>query len=290
MQAVSSEWIEKSRLVEQIEKGVPTSDGGGVRLTRFISQRLQRRFDPFLMLDIFCTDNPNDYIAGFPDHPHRGFETITYMIEGRMRHRDSAGHEGLLDSGGAQWMTTGRGVIHSEMPEQKAGAMRGFQLWLNLPAKDKLCEPWYRDFQQPELPAFETEQAVKVVVVAGVTHGVTGAVTRSETKPLILDISLPGCASFTQQLPVESAAFLYVMQGSVAVANDAVQSGELALFANDGGDGIRFESGNEATRVFLIAGIPLCEPIAQYGPFVMNTEQEIYQAVADYREGRFAAA
>ena len=185
MRATSSGW----------STGEATSDGAGVKLTRVLTQTLQRRLDPFLMLDAFGTDNPQDYIGGFPDHPHRGFETVTYMIAGRMRHRDSAGHEGLLSNGGVQWMTAGKGVIHSELPEQEDGRMEGFQLWLNLPAKDKLRAPWYRDIQSAEIPEFTTDGGVKVRVIAGASHGVEGAMQREITEPLYLDLELPAGAS-----------------------------------------------------------------------------------------------
>ncbi len=198
---VAVETVVSARRVERLVAGQPTSDGAGVRLMRVLTQPLQRRLDPFLMLDNFRSDDPDDWIAGFPDHPHRGFETVTYMIAGRMRHRDSAGHEGLLEGGGVQWMTAGRGVIHSELPEQSEGLMEGFQLWLNLPSKDKMREPWYRDFTAAELPAFETADGVRVVAIAGRSHGVDGAVRREGTEPLYLDLHLPEGARFAQALP-----------------------------------------------------------------------------------------
>jgi redox-sensitive bicupin YhaK (pirin superfamily) len=280
--------IRHSRTVEQVVAGKATSDGAGVKLTRVLTQGLQKRLDPFLMLDAFGSDNPDDYIAGFPDHPHRGFETITYMLAGRMRHRDSAGHEGVLEGGGVQWMTAGRGVIHSEIPQQESGVMEGFQLWLNLPARDKLCAPWYRDFAAAELPRFVTDTGVAVTVIAGETHGVSGAVTRAATMPLYLDIHLPAGVRFDQALPPGYNAFLYVYRGEIAVAGSVVPAQRMAILANDPGtDGVVIDAGSEA-RILLIAGQPLNEPIVQYGPFVMNNEQEVYQALADYREGRLA--
>ncbi|HEY8887298.1 MAG TPA: pirin family protein, partial [Gallionella sp.] len=176
----------QTRGIERIIEGVATSDGAGVKLTRVLSGKLQKRLDPFLMLDAFASDDPDDYIAGFPDHPHRGFETVTYMLAGRMRHRDSAGHEGLLENGGVQWMTAARGVIHSEIPEQEDGVMEGFQLWLNLPAQHKMAAPWYRDFPSGAIPEYVTPQGVKVRVIAGTSNGVAGAVTREITEPLYL--------------------------------------------------------------------------------------------------------
>jgi hypothetical protein len=272
--------------VECLVVGRPTSDGAGVKLTRVLSQNLQRRLDPFLMLDAFGSDNPDDYIAGFPDHPHRGFETVTYMIAGRMLHRDSGGHEGLLENGGVQWMTAGRGLIHSEIPQQQDGVMEGFQLWLNLPGKDKLCAPWYRDFAAAELPSFTTEAGVAVTVIAGHSHGVAGAVQRETTVPLYLDLSLPAGSRFAQALPADHNAFLYVYRGALQVDGRSVPMQRMVIMANDvDRDGVVIEATVD-TRALLIAGRPLAEPIAQYGPFVMNTEQEIYQALADYREGR----
>lgn len=277
------------RTVEQLVAGQKTSDGAGVTLTRVLTQPLQRRLDPFLMLDAFGSDNPDDYIAGFPDHPHRGFETVTYMIAGRMRHRDSAGHEGLLENGGVQWMTAGRGVIHSEIPEQEAGRMEGFQLWLNLPGSEKMMAPWYRDFAAAELPRFTTDAGVEATVIAGTSHGVQGAVTRDATAPLYLDLHLPAGSRYTQPLPMEHNAFVYVYRGAVAIAGTEVAAQRMAILTNDAStDGVVLEAPVEA-KALLIAGRPLHEPIAQYGPFVMNTAQEIRQAIADYREGHLGS-
>ncbi len=283
-----SEQVRRSRSVERRVAGTPTSDGAGVKLTRVLTQPLQRRLDPFLMLDAFGSDNPDDYIAGFPDHPHRGFETVTYMIAGRMRHRDSAGHEGLLENGGVQWMTAGRGVIHSEIPQQEAGVMEGFQLWLNLPARDKMCAPWYRDFAAAELPRFITDAEVDVTVIAGESHGVTGAVTRAATAPLYLDLHLPAGARFEQVLPADHNAFVYVYRGAVRIGGEALPAQRMAILANAAeADGVVIEADAEA-KALLIAGRPLKEAIAQYGPFVMTTDQEIYQALNDFRDGRLA--
>jgi redox-sensitive bicupin YhaK (pirin superfamily) len=264
-----------------------TSDGAGVKLTRVLTQPLQRRLDPFLMLDAFGTDNPDDYIGGFPDHPHRGFETVTYMIAGRMRHRDSAGHEGLLQNGGVQWMTAGRGIVHSELPEQEDGRMEGFQLWLNLPARDKMNPPWYRDIQSDSIPEFVTSEGVKVRAIAGHSHGIDGAMQREITQPLYLDLELPAGSSFAQALPAEHNAFVYVFGGQLSVGDKSVPSQRMAILANDeGSDGVVLRA-DTASRALLIAGRPLKEPIAQYGPFVMNTQQEIIQAVTDFQAGRF---
>ncbi|WP_332675831.1 pirin family protein [Aromatoleum sp.] len=282
--------VQQTRAVERIVTGQATSDGAGVKLTRVLTQPLQRRLDPFLMLDAFRNENPDDYLAGFPDHPHRGFETITYMIAGRMRHRDSAGNEGLLENGGVQWMTAGRGVIHSEMPEQEDGVMEGFQLWLNLPAREKLREPWYRDFDAARIPSFQTADGVDVRVIAGESHDVAGAVTRDATAPLYLDVHLPAGGRFSQPLPPTHNAFLYVYRGDASVAGEALGEQQMAILANDpAADGVVIEAGAQPARVLLIAGRPLNEPIAQYGPFVMNTQQQIQEALADYRDGRFGA-
>lgn len=286
--ASRTEQLRQSRSVEQQVLGVAASDGAGVKLTRVLTQQFQRRLDPFLMLDAFGSDNPDDYIAGFPDHPHRGFETVTYMIAGRMLHRDSAGHQGLLENGGVQWMTAGRGVIHSEIPQQEEGMMEGFQLWLNLPGRDKMSAPWYRDFASADLPRFITDVGVAVTVIAGTSHGVTGSVTRDATAPLYLDLHLPAGSRFTQALPPDHNAFVYVYRGDVNVAGARVPAQRMAILANDPqADGVVIESA-QAARALLIAGRPLHEPIAQYGPFVMNTKEEIYQALNDYRNGRLA--
>jgi hypothetical protein len=280
------------RPVERLVQGQPTSDGAGVKLTRVLTQNLQRRLDPFLILDGFGSDEAADYLGGFPDHPHRGFETVTYMLEGRMRHKDSAGHEGLLTPGAVQWMTAGRGVIHSEMPEQEQGRMEGFQLWLNLPARAKMREPWYRDIRPEEIPVWRgrgTEAGATARVIAGSTHGVPGAMQREDTEPLYLDLHLDAGARFEQPLPAAHNAFVYVYRGEARVGETAVGSQRMAILANTAGsDGVVLAAGAEGARVILVAGRPLNEPIAQYGPFVMNTNQEIFQAVEDFRAGRLA--
>jgi len=255
---------------------------------------LQQRLDPFLMLDAFSSDNPDDYIAGFPDHPHRGFETVTYMLSGHMRHRDSAGHEGLLENGGVQWMTAGRGVIHSEIPEQVDGLMEGFQLWLNLPSRRKMTEPWYRDFPSGAIPEYVTTQGVTVRVIAGSSNGVTGAVTREITEPLYLDIHVPAGSEFSTALPASHNAFIYVYRGAVTVGSVPVESRRMGILSNTdtpgnspGADGVTLRATEDA-RLILIAGKPLNEPIVQYGPFVMNAQHEIHQALSDYNNGHFA--
>ena len=289
MSTVSPVTVSQPRSIERLVTGQATSDGAGVKLTRVLTQPLQRRLDPFLMLDAFGTDDPNDYIGGFPDHPHRGFETVTYMIAGRMRHRDSAGHEGLLSNGGVQWMTAGRGVIHSELPEQEDGRMEGFQLWLNLPARDKMGAPWYRDIPAGEIPRF-THGGATVAVIAGESHGVAGAVQREATRPLYLDLELAPGARFEQPLPEQHNAFVYVYRGALRIGEQTVERQRMALLANTpGSDGVVLQATDDApARALLIAGQPLNEPIAQYGPFVMNTQEEIFQAVRDFQAGAFA--
>lgn len=278
-----------TRGVERLVQGQDTQDGAGVRLTRLLSHDLQVRLDPYLMLDAFGSDNPGEYIAGFPNHPHRGFETVTYMMAGRMRHKDSGGHEGLLQNGGVQWMTAGRGLVHSEMPEQEAGVMAGFQLWLNLPAKNKLCEPGYRDIQSDEVPELTTAHGVLVRVIAGQTHGTVGAVQREHTEPLYLDLHFPNTdgAVFEQALAATHNAFVYVYRGALEVVQgdnaSVVPIKRMAILSNEG-EGLALRA-LANTRAILVAGKPLKEPIAQYGPFVMNTRDELVQAVDDFRAG-----
>jgi redox-sensitive bicupin YhaK (pirin superfamily) len=284
--------VQNPRSVEALVAGRATRDGAGVRLTRVLTGELQQRLDPFLMLDQFGSNDPKDYGAGFPDHPHRGFETVTYMIAGRMRHRDSAGHEGLLQNGGVQWMTTGRGLVHSEMPEQEEGLMEGFQLWLNLPSHQKMCTPWYRDIQSERIPEVTPDAGVLVRVISGQSHGVQGAMHRPAkdypTDPLYLDIHFSEQQTFTQNIPVGHNAFVYVYRGSLAVQSaqgaETVPLQRMAILSN-GGDGVVLQ-GQVGTRALLITGQPLHEPIAQYGPFVMNTREELMQAVEDFQAGR----
>jgi redox-sensitive bicupin YhaK (pirin superfamily) len=288
MNAITETTLHQSRTIDHLVEGVATSDGAGVSLTRVLTGKLQRRLDPFLMLDAFGSDDPDDYIAGFPDHPHRGFETVTYMLAGRMRHRDSAGHEGLLGDGGVQWMIAGRGVIHSEIPEQEDGVMEGFQLWLNLPAKNKMAEPWYQDFASAAIPEYVTADGVTVRVIAGSSNGVAGVVSREVTEPLYLDIHVPAGASFATAIPATHNAFIYVYRGAVEVGGVQVDARRMGILSNTAGaDGVTLTAKKDA-RLILIAGKPLNEPIVQYGPFVMNTQEEIHRALDDFRSGRFA--
>lgn len=277
---------EPMRSVERLVEGRPTSDGAGVKLTRVLTHDLQVRLDPFLMLDAFANENPDDYMGGFPDHPHRGFETVTYMLAGRMRHHDSAGNSGLLGPGGAQWMVAGSGLVHSELPEQEEGLMEGFQLWLNLPAKDKMTAPRYRDIPTEDIPEAALEGGGRVRVVAGESHGVQGAVTRPVTEPLYLDVNLPAGATFVQPLPSDRNAFVYVYRGKARVGETVVPSRTMAILRNDG-ESVAVQAATDDVRFLLIAGRPLREPIAQYGPFVMNTQEQIQEAFRDFRAGLF---
>jgi len=281
--------VQHSRNIEQVVIGQATSDGAGVKLLRVLGQSLQKRLDPFLMLDAFKSDSPQDYIAGFPNHPHRGFETLTYLVAGRMRHSDNVGHRGLLETGGIQWMTAGRGIIHSEMPEQQDGLMEGFQLWINLPASDKMVEASYRDVQSGQIPEFTTVDGVKVRVIAGISHGMAGAIQQPRTQPLFLDLHLPAGSSFRQPLSTGHNAFFYVYRGEVSVSGRAVAAQRMAVLGNTtAADGVVLEA-TQASRVILVAGQPLHEPIVQHGPFVMNTQEQILQAIDDFKSGRFAA-
>ncbi len=286
----------RSRSVERLVRGQATSDGDGVRLTRVLTQPLQKRLDPFLMLDAFGSDAAGDYIGGFPDHPHRGFETVTVMLEGRMRHQDSVGNVGLLEPGSVQWMTAGRGIVHSEMPEQEEGRMAGFQLWVNLHSDDKMTAPQYRDVPPAEVPSYTTGDGVNVRVIAGSSRGHAGAVARPKTEPIVLDITLPPGTAFDADLPAGHNAFAYVFgTQSAHIGADGlpVEAERMAILANDAGsEGVRLVAPAGATgavRVLLVAGRPLGEPIAQYGPFVMNTQTQLQQAFADFRSGAFAA-
>lgn len=276
----------QSRTVEQQVSGMPTSDGAGVKLTRVLTQNLQRRLDPFLMLDEFRSDNPGDYIAGFPSHPHRGFETVTYMLAGRMRHRDSGNNEGLLGPGGVQWMTAGRGVIHSEMPEQEDGLMHGFQLWINLPAARKMIPAAYRDIPAAEIPLLQEADGVAVKVIAGQYREQAGAIRQPDTEPLYLDLQLPAGGTRDIDIAAGHNAFVYVYHGSVSIEGVSVPQQRMAILGNSG-DGVRLHS-DDGASVLVLSGQPLREPIAQYGPFVMNTRAELEQAFSDYQQGRLA--
>jgi quercetin 2,3-dioxygenase len=283
----TAESVAQPRPVERIVAGQPTSDGAGVKLTRVLTQPLQRRLDPFLMLDAFGTDNPQDYIGGFPDHPHRGFETVTYMLDGRLRHRDNHGHEGVIESGDVQWMTAGRGVVHSEMPEQEQGRMRGFQLWVNLPARLKLAPPAYQEYAKERMPVEVRDGDVRVKVVAGTTsRGARGPVSTEATDARYFDVSLPDGATFEEPLPEDVAAFVVVFEGRVRF-DDGRTLDKVGLAELGAGEAVRFSASGGPARALVIAGRPLREPVEWFGPFVMNTRDEIVQAIRDFEGGRF---
>lgn len=275
------------RAVRRVVAGMPTSDGAGVRLTRVIGTPSLDALDPFLMLDEFGSSDPSAYIAGFPDHPHRGFETITYMLDGRMRHRDNRGNEGLLTAGSMQWMTAGRGIVHSEMPEQEEGLMRGFQLWLNLPASDKMRAPEYLDVPPEAIPVVALKNGGSVKVLAGRYGEAVGPAPARATEPLYLDVSLPADADFATDVDPAKTAFLYVFEGSLAgtAGGAAIAAPKLAELGE--GSGVRLRAGAQGARFLLIAGRSLREPVARYGPFVMNTTAEIHQAISDFQRGVF---
>lgn len=265
--------------------GQPTSDGAGVRMTRVIGTPRLDHFDPFLLLDEFRSDDPNDYIAGFPDHPHRGFETVTYMLAGHMKHGDNQGNTGHLGPGSVQWMTAGRGIVHSEFPEQEDGLMWGFQLWVNLPARDKMTTPRYQDIPAEDIPNVELEEGVEARVIAGELGGVAGPVSGVATQPVYYDLKLAEDRRYIVPLPPGHNAFVYLYQGSakIGASGTFVQRGEMALLTH--GAELQIEA-VDGCRLIIVAGQPLNEPIARYGPFVMNTREEIYQAFEDYQAGR----
>ncbi|HWF00538.1 MAG TPA: pirin family protein [Caulobacteraceae bacterium] len=282
----STETKTRSRRLVWTGAGMPASDGAGVKLNRVIGQPALPDLDPFLMLDEFGSDDPAAYIGGFPSHPHRGFETVTYMLAGRMRHRDNAGNEGLLGPGSVQWMTAGRGIVHSEMPEQESGLMQGFQLWVNLPAKDKMTAPRYQDIAADRVPTADLGGGVSARVLAGKIAGVTGPVDPGATQPIFLDVTLPAGAAATIPLPEGHNAFVYVYEGEALVGDQGEALGRGRIGVLSPGDEVRIAS-NKGARLILVAGKPLGEPVAKYGPFVMNTEAELAQAFDDYRAGRF---
>lgn len=267
-------------------RGTPTSDGAGVRLARIIGQSALPDLDPFLLFDEFSSDEPDDYLAGFPDHPHRGFETVTYMLAGRMRHRDSRGNEGLLTAGSVQWMTAARGLVHSEMPEQEYGRMQGFQLWVNLPARDKMGEPRYQDIAPERVPIVDLGDGSHAKVLAGTLGGARGPVDSGSTAASYFDLTIAPGAPVRVPLPSAHTAFVYVHDGEVNVGAEeqAIERGGIGVLSP--GDEVVLAASAQA-RAVLIAGKPIGEPVARYGPFVMNTRAEIEQAFADYRAGRF---
>jgi quercetin 2,3-dioxygenase len=273
------------RNVRQLVRGQPASDGAGVKLTRVIGTEALPELDPFLLLDEFGSDDPSAYLAGFPNHPHRGFETVTYMLEGRMRHRDNKGNEGVLEPGSVQWMTAGRGIIHSEMPEQTHGRMRGFQLWVNLPAAQKMSPPRYQELDADRFTTAEPAPGVRAMIVAGTLGDVSGPVTGIAIDPLYVDLRLQPGAAYEIPVPSGHTAVIYAFDGAATVGGGALPKGTLAVLGD--GTHVRVAASDAGAALLLIAGRPLGEPIARYGPFVMNTREEIAEAFADFQAGRF---
>ena len=282
--------VGRSRLVSRVIHGQPTSDGAGVKLTRVIGQRDLDMLDPFLLLDEFRSDSASDYIGGFPNHPHRGFETVTYMLAGRMRHHDNQGNSGLLTPGSVQWMTAGRGIVHSEMPEQEDGLMWGFQLWVNLPAGDKMSAPRYQDIAPESIPSVQAADGARVRVLAGRFGDTVGPVGGIAVEPLYLDLELAADAHCAVSVPVGHNAFAYVYAGTAELGPSGlakrIQRGELAVLERDGEE-LLITAGSQPTRLIVVAGKPLNEPVARYGPFVMNTQEQIVEAMRDYQSGKF---
>jgi redox-sensitive bicupin YhaK (pirin superfamily) len=285
-----------SRTVAQQFSGIETADGDGVKLTRIIGSPYLNMLDPFLLLDCFESDNADDYMGGFPTHPHRGFETVTYLLNGRMRHKDNTGHEGVIEPGGVQWMTAAKGILHSEMPEQEDGLLKGFQLWVNLPASAKMSEPAYQEYPPESTPLERRDNGTEVRVIAGQTNqGTTGPVVNNYTNPTYLDVSLPANTIFEQTLPAQHNAFVYVIEGRVSILHtedDAAERQTNTLTAKNlgvltKGDQVLLHSGDNGARLLLIAGQPLHEPVARGGPFVMNTRAEVLQAFEDFNDGSF---
>ncbi len=283
------------RTLQQVIPAIATSDGGGVKLLRSLGQSQTLRVDPFLMLDEFSSTNADDYIAGFPSHPHRGFETVTYMLDGHMLHEDHLGNRGDLKAGGAQWMTAGRGIIHSEMPQQESGRMRGFQLWINLPAKEKMKPAGYRDIRPDEIPLLQSPDGGEIKVIAGsVTidgKTVGGPIQGISTEPLFLDVHLPAGGEFKQTIAPEHNAFVYPYEGRVEIGaeNQRRPLQPHAAGVLSAGDNIEIRATDRPAAFLLLAGRPIREPVAQYGPFVMNTREEVEQAMSDYRNGQLVS-
>lgn len=275
------------RELRTVINGLPTTDGDGVKMTRMIGSPEINMLDPFLLFDVFESELTNDYIGGFPDHPHRGFETVTYLLSGRMRHKDSAGHEGVIESGAVQWMTAGKGIIHSEMPEQEQGLLQGFQLWINLPAKDKMQVPAYQEFPANEIAVEQLGNGAEIRVIAGITNkGIKGPVINTSVNPIYMDISLPAGQVFEQTVSRDDHVFIFMIEGQLSIGKPArvINRRQLGILQN--GDQIKVTA-NESTRFLLVAAHPLNEPVARGGPFVMNTKAEVLQAFDDFKNNTF---
>ena len=271
--------------IKQVVEGMPTSDGAGVKLKRVLGQPSLQRLDPFLMLDEFGSEEEQDYIAGFPKHPHRGFQTVTYMLNGKMGHKDSVGNEGLIEDGGLQWMNAGKGIIHEEMPLQIEGKMRGFQLWVNLPANEKMSEPGYQDIPTANIPELTSDNGSLIRVLAGNYHDQEGAVTTQAVKPQFFDFHLVANEALTLATQSTHNGFLYVYEGEVDVSGKTLKKGQLGVL--DFADQLTLKT-DDAARAIFVSGEPINEPVVQYGPFVMNTEEEIHQALRDFQQGVLA--
>jgi len=275
-----------ARKIQQVIPGLPASDGAGVKLIRSLGGANHLRADPFLMLDAFSSENPDDYVAGFPSHPHRGFETVTYLLDGHLRHEDHLGNRGNIKAGGVQWMSAGRGIIHSEMPQQENGRMRGFQLWINLPAREKMKPASYRDIQAEEIPLVERDGA-KVKVIAGIFEKTSGAVTGGSTDPAYWDVALPSDKVFSQEIK-DKTVYIYPFEGSVEIADRVLKAHQGAVLGP--GDTVEVTAGANGARFLVLAAKPIGEPVVQYGPFVMNSRAEIEQALRDYQSGALTQA
>ncbi len=279
------------RQVQTLFNAQPTTDGAGVKINRSVVHRRLQEFDPFLLLDEIASDDASDYMGGFPEHPHRGFETVTYMLAGKMRHKDHMGNEGLLEPGSVQWMTAGKGVLHSEMPEQVEGLMHGFQLWVNLPASEKMGEPHYQEFSRSEIPVVNLDKQSTLKIIAG-NFRQNGQVTKGpiqglSTNPDYFDLSLKNNTPITLELKPENVALIYVYEGELNVMNNAdhskVTQGQMAKLSK--GEAVRLATTHSNAGALILSGKPLDEPIANWGPFVMNTQEQIEQAIQDYRNG-----
>lgn len=275
------------RELRTVITGLPTCDGDGVKMSRMIGSPELNMLDPFLLFDVFESELANDYIGGFPDHPHRGFETVTYLLSGRMRHKDSAGHEGVIESGGVQWMTAGKGIIHSEMPEQQEGLLQGFQLWINLPAKDKMQVPAYQEFPANEIAVEQLDNGAEIRVIAGITNnGTTGPVTNTTVNPIYMDVSLPAEQIFEQSVDIDHHVFIFIIEGQLSIGEPTRIINRRQLGILQIGDRVKVTA-NEVTRFLLVGAHPLNEPVARGGPFVMNTKAEVLQAFDDFNNNTF---
>jgi quercetin 2,3-dioxygenase len=269
------------RRVSFITQGQAATDGAGVKLTRIIGTQQLNMLDPFLLLDCFESDNPDDYIAGFPSHPHRGFETVTYLLAGKMRHQDSVGNNGVIEPGGVQWMTAGKGIVHSEMPEQENGLLKGFQLWVNLPSTEKMCAPYYQEFSPDKIALERSDNGTEIRVVAGKTdQGTLGPVNKDYIKPTYLDVQLAIGNTFKQTISAEHNCFIYVIEGQVNIADEVITQNVLAVLS--AGEQVTIDA-EQASRFLLLAAKPLNEPVARSGPFVMNTHEQLMQAYEDFQ-------